>query len=187
MPNVVQPFPMRSTISEDSGTLQISVPMKRSWFVILFLVFWLGMWQMGWRDTAKQLSRNPAQPFLLFWIAGWTLGGIWAVAWCLRMLAGQDLVTVKEDTFGIRKQVLTLGWTKQYLRPQMRDLRFRPEFRKGRGHQASCIAFDYGAKTITFADGLDEAEANQIIATIQQRYKIAVTPTDGSTVKFWQS
>jgi len=145
MPHVVQPFPMRSTISEDSGTLQISVPMKRSWFAILFLVFWLGMWQMGWRDTAKQLSKDPAQPFLLFWIAGWTLGGIWAVAWCLRMLAGQDIVTVKEDTFDIRKQVLALGWTRQYLRPQRRDLRFRPEFRKGRGHQASCIAFDYGA------------------------------------------
>lgn len=161
--------------------------MKRSWFLILFLVFWLGGWGMGWKETAKQLAKNPAQPFLLFWIAGWTLGGIWALAWCLRMLAGRDIVSLKEDFFEVRKQVWVLGWTKQYLRSQMRDLRFQPEMQQGRGQRASGIAFDYGAKTITFAAGLDEAEASQILATIRERYKITETPREGSPTKFWQS
>ena len=184
---LVQPFALRSSVSEDAGVLRISIPMKRSWGVILFLIFWLGMWQMGWRDAAGKLAHDPSQPFLLFWIGGWTLGGIWAVTWCMRMLAGRDIVTVKGDTFEIRKQVLALGLTRQYLRPEMLNLRFEPAMRRGRGHRASHIEFDYGARTIAFGDDLDEAEANQIIAKIQQHCKIAETVTGGSTLKFWQS
>jgi hypothetical protein len=178
---------MRSTVCEDAGTLRISIPMKRNWFVILFLIFWLGMWGTGWRETAKQLPSNPRQPFLVFWIAGWTLGGIWAMTWCIRTLAGRDTLTVSGDYFVIRKQVFGLGWAKQYLRSQIRDLRFQPELQQGRTRQNSRIAFDYGAKTITFADGLDEAEADQILSTIPQHSNIGEMPKDGSTIKFWQS
>jgi len=178
---------MRSTVSEDAGALRISVPMKRSWFVILFLVLWLGGWAIGWRETAKQLISKPVQPFLLFWIAGWTLGGIWAAIWCLRMLMGRDILTLSGDSLVIRKQVLVFGWAKQYSRSQIRDLRFQPELQQGRAHQSSRIAFDYGAKTITFADGLDEAEANQILSRIRQHSNLREIPRDGSTIKFWQS
>lgn len=161
--------------------------MKRNWFIAVFLVFWLGGWGIGWKETAKQLAKNPAQPFLLFWIAGWTIGGIWALTWCLRMLAGRDIVTLRQDFLEVRKQVFAMGWTKQYLRSQIRDLRFQPEIQQRRAQRVSRIAFDYGAKTITFADGLDEAEANQILAKILERFEITETPKGVSTPKFWQS
>jgi hypothetical protein len=32
------------------------------------------------------------------------------------------------------------------------------------------IAFDYGARTFRFGSGVDEAEAKQILAEIQQKY-----------------
>jgi len=108
------------------------------------------------------------------------------MTWCIRTLAGRDTLTVSGDYFVVRKQVFGLGWAKQYLRSQIRDLRFQPELRQGRAHQNSRIAFDYGAKTITFADGLDEAEAYQILSTIRERSNIGEIPKDGSTVKYWQ-
>ena len=38
------------------------------------------------------------------------------------------------------------------------------------GFNVGNISFDYGAKTFKFAGGVEEAEAKQIIAEIQQKF-----------------
>jgi hypothetical protein len=42
----------------------------------------------------------------------------------------------------------------------MHALRFQPEIGSGKRRNASRIAFDYGAKTLAFAEEIEEAEAN---------------------------
>jgi len=57
-----------------------------------------------------------------------------------------------------------------------------------RRHRDSRIAFDYGAKTITFGDAIDEAEATQLIKLIKARSRFPERPSlEGSGIKFWQS
>jgi hypothetical protein len=49
------------------------------YFTGLFLLFWLGMWTIGFRDAGSKVISGGANAFLVFWLAAWTLGGIFAV------------------------------------------------------------------------------------------------------------
>jgi hypothetical protein len=44
----------------------------------LFLLSWLGMWTIGFRDAGSKVISGEANAFLVFWLAAWTLGGIFA-------------------------------------------------------------------------------------------------------------
>jgi hypothetical protein len=48
------------------------------YFTGLFLLFWLGMWTIGFRDAGSKVISGEANAFLVFWLAAWTLGGIFA-------------------------------------------------------------------------------------------------------------
>jgi hypothetical protein len=187
MPNVVRPFPLRSTVSEDSGALQISIPMKRRWLVLPFLLCWLSLWTYGGWDTGNKLAKH-FEFFDFVWMGMWAFGEFCVIAWCLRMLGGRDEVVVHGDTLTIRKQIFSVGLTKMYSISEARDLRFQPEMDAARRHRDSRIAFDYGAKTITFGDAIDEAEAAQLITMIKGRSRFSDSPSlEGSGIKFWQS
>jgi hypothetical protein len=79
----------------------------------------------------------------------------------------------------IRLARVVPGWNrrKEYLAEHIQDLRVSPQWMPAQyGHRGSWpgatlgqIAFDYGARTIRFADA-DEAEAKLILAEIQQRF-----------------
>jgi hypothetical protein len=76
---------------------------------------------------------------------------------------------------------------KSYLVREMRNLRFQPAAGAGKGRTASRIAFDYGAKTVTFGTDIEEAEAADLIRRVRHRCAIvdtATTPKSG--IKFWQ-
>jgi len=48
------------------------------YFTGLFLLFWLGMWTIGFRDAGSKVISGNANSFLIFWLCGWTVGGILA-------------------------------------------------------------------------------------------------------------
>ena len=56
-----------------------------------------------------------------------------------------------------------------YLVREMRDLRFQPASGAGNGRRASRIAFDYGARTVPFGAGIEEAEAAELIGRMRPR------------------
>lgn len=45
----------------------------------VFLLFWLGMWTIGFRDAGSKVLSGNANAFLIFWLCAWTVGGIFAV------------------------------------------------------------------------------------------------------------
>jgi hypothetical protein len=137
--------------------------MKRRWLVIPFVLCWLSAWTYGGWETGNKLAKH-FEFFDFAWMGMWALGEFFAIAWCLRMLAGADVIMLSGDTVAIRKQILGIGPTRAYSTLEARNLRFQTEMGSGRGHRDSRIAFDYGSKTITFADAIDEAEATQLIA-----------------------
>ena len=73
------------SVREDGGDPTIVIPAAGGfsrYFTGLFMLFWLGMWQMGFRDAASKVMAGNAPAFLIFWLGAWTLGGI-AVAYSL--------------------------------------------------------------------------------------------------------
>jgi hypothetical protein len=181
----VQPFPMRCEVSDLGTDLQISIPPKRSWAVLFFAV-WLTFWTYAGIQTGHQLLRH----FSLFssvWMIGWAFGEVWATYAILYAMGGREIILANSETLTRRNTLFGLSWPASYLVREMRDLRFQPETGSGKGRRGSRIAFDYGAKTVSFAQDIEEAEAADLIDRIKRCSSIAQTSSpQQSGIKFWQ-
>jgi hypothetical protein len=176
---------MRSKVFQEAGKLRIAIPLNRSW-ITLFLVVWLTGWTYGGLSIGSHLLRH-FEFFDFVWMCFWVVAECAACYFLLRMLGGSDVIEATVTEFALRKQTFGVGLENTYLVSEMRDLRFQPEVGGGRSRRASRITFDYGAKTIRFGEGIDEAEAAQLISLVQSQCHIARTPTQTEGgIKFWQ-
>lgn len=174
---------MRSLVEETPGGLSISMPAPRHPFALLFLPVWLVGWGFGELSAIRSLlagTTNEPRLFLLVWLAFWTLGGGWAALTLLRMLVGKERLDLDGDVLRHRHELLGLGRSKEYELRHVHGLRAAaaaglPAAWRGLAPGQGTIAFDYGAKTIRVGDGLEEAEAAQIISRLQQRHRFAPT------------
>jgi hypothetical protein len=164
--------------------LRVTIPARRNWFILVFMLCWLGGWTFGEVSALNQLVNGKARGaslFLLFWLGGWTVGGLWAaytVAW---MLNGEEVVfvgrfpaclSVQKRVFGIRlrSQDFDIG--------QIRRLRVCSEVQMFSGFSfrsrnnwlggTNNIAFDYGAQTRYFGAGMDDAEAQIVVDALHR-------------------
>jgi hypothetical protein len=83
------PAGSKISIVEDGGDPIVVLPSPGGfgrYFTGLFMLFWLGMWQMGFRDALAKVLAGNAPPFLIFWLGAWTLGGIGAAYALFRTL-----------------------------------------------------------------------------------------------------
>jgi hypothetical protein len=68
-------------VATDSGDPTVIIPNSGStmrYFHGLFLLFWLGMWTMGFRDAGSQVMSGKANGFIVLWLGAWTIGGVFA-------------------------------------------------------------------------------------------------------------
>ena len=75
-------FNGRAKINSDGLRLIIQIPSKKNWFIILFLLVWMGGWYMGEFSSIRELMATDKlgdEGFLIFWLLGWTLGGLFAI------------------------------------------------------------------------------------------------------------
>ena len=56
----------------------------------VFLLFWLGMWTIGFKDAGSQVLSGKAPVFVIFWLCAWTVGGIFAVISLYRIFRAPD-------------------------------------------------------------------------------------------------
>lgn len=179
----VQPSKPRFLIDENAEGLRVVLPARRNWFVIVFVLCWLGGWAFGEGFALNTLLHGKAGGgalFLFFWLCAWTVGGIlaaYSVGW---MLKGQEIVVarqfppslqVQREIFGIRLRsqnfdanqigrlrVASEKWS-QF------DLNYQKRWIGGINN----IAFDYGARTHYFGAGLDDAEARIVVDALLKR------------------
>lgn len=99
-------------------------------------------------------------------------------------VSGREIVEVSTQGITIRRVALGLGPSKEYSANTIKELRASPSnINLNRLTQRNynysypwhendigTLAFDYGARTFRFGGGVDEAEAKQIVAEIQQKY-----------------
>lgn len=190
MLDMVRPPGPRSAISHTFEGPRIEIPARRSWFLIAFLGVWLSgwflgeafalgtvlSWLLGWQlggpFSGEDVVSAAPSLFLLFWLAGWTLGGGFALYTLLWNLVGKEVVTLDSQALTHRRQVGRFGLTRRYDVTQVKDLRLAPPQRSRRGAHGTpfggIIAFDYGSRTVRFAQGIDEAEAKDLIELLQR-------------------
>ena len=160
------PSPTRATISEESGTLRISIPMRRDWVGLVFLTAWLGFWIFLARSSFHEAGKD----FGPAWLGLWILAGAWVLHTVLRKLAGRDVMTAGTKMIGVRKEILGIGITRPYEVAEIRYLHFEPARGRGKSYRASHIAFEYGEQTAGFGAGISREEATPIVALLTQRY-----------------
>ncbi len=189
----LEPPAGRSTV-EDLGTLlRISIPSRKQRFMMVFWALWLCGWLFGEVSAAGLLfqivlpSEGPASVgapggFIAFWLLLWTLGGAYATYILAWQLAGKEVVEASSDILAIRRTALGLGRPQEYASEHI--ARLRPDIALGapasgwyvlsywgpQGRNRGRLAFDYGARTVHFAGGVDEAEARQILEILLNRF-----------------
>lgn len=175
---IQKPFAGRASIHQDFNGLTIEIPSKRHWFVIIFMMIWLGGWLMGELFALKMIL-TPNFPifaniFILVWLIGWTIGGAFVIYNILWQLIGREIILVEHNLLTIEKSVKGVGRKRQYEIASIQNMDINPvadrsTWNKGKqspspfGTNTGKIKFDYGMKTIKFASEIDEAEARKII------------------------
>jgi hypothetical protein len=182
--SVIQPASARHQADFLGGQFVIVIPSRKQWLQIPFFAIWLVFWFVGWTSAASELFMYPSGPdgFLAIWLIGWTAAGIYAASTLFWMLFGQDRVEITPDSLHVRRQIAGIGHTKSFDLMAISDLRVvqypavRSSWHNNRNNVSTVwkldgpITFDYGAKTYHFGDGVDEAEAKQIVTRIQQQF-----------------
>ena len=178
------PYKGRAILQDNITEQRIIIPAKRNWFLIIFLGAWLGGWLMGELFAIAAISgllgRNPAAPFIMFWLIAWTVGGFFAFRVFLWNLTGKEMITVGQGRIAIEKKGALLFKPKIYDLNEVKNIRVQEEkseyggFFGGRRNSfgafnsGGTIRFDYGLQTVKFAGGIDEAEARYILDKLKE-------------------
>jgi len=183
----------RYSVERTPTGMIFSIPSRKNWFIILFLGFWLMGWAMGeitvlgilgagifeFLDGGiKGLFEMGAETFggvfLIIWLAGWTVGGAFAIYAWLWQVSGVERIIISGDSLKIEKKIPVWGRVKNYRVSSISSLRIAsPAASKwpkssGMEFRGGLLAFDYGAKTVNFGMGIDEAEAKMILKEIKE-------------------
>lgn len=142
---------------------------------------WMGGWVMGEISVIGTILNSDtsifANAFLLFWLVGWTVGGVVALYKISWQLVGREIINVERGLLRIEKSVKGIGRKKVYDIKSIQNIDINPTQDLGDwggnynrnlfGMKGGKIKFDYGMKTIKFANDIDEAEARMIIEKLK--------------------
>jgi hypothetical protein len=178
----VEPAARRSTWREGTAGPEIVIPARRNWALLVVMPVWLSLWILGITRAASEVASGRARggeaDFLSLWAAGAVFGAsLVAYAWLWNAI-GREVVGRRPGVLAIRREVAGLGRTREYALPDVRNLRVSLPPADASGWAASMrmwrggpglIAFDHGARTVRFGDGIDEAEATIVLAELGVR------------------
>ncbi len=179
---IEKPHTGRATITKNINDLHIEIPAQRNWFVIIFICFWLCGWLMGetFAATTIFMGDKPmfADLFLVVWLTLWTVGGGFAIYALLWMLIGVEFIHVDRGVIEIGRKIFEFKLSKKYDIGEIRQLQInhQSEFdqwgmninRSLFNRKTGVLKFDYGMKTIKFANGIEEAEGRQLLGILKE-------------------
>jgi hypothetical protein len=168
----------RFAVEQGVGGERIRVRARRNLLALLFLPFWLFFWTLGGIMAAIELSRT-GEPFIALWLVAWAAGWLAAAGIVSWMLWGSEILRVTGADLEIGESLF--GWTRVRLYrggdvrnlaaaespPFLAQFQFTiPFLMKAKW---GSVKFNYGARTVYAAPGLDEAEGRLIADWLRQR------------------
>jgi hypothetical protein len=101
----------KAKIENSIGSLKISIPSKKNWFALIFGTVWLGGWYFGFKSASSILLSGGeenigANGFMLFWLIGWTVGGVAIISILLWGYFGQEEFIRTDKKFILTKRFL---------------------------------------------------------------------------------
>ena len=192
---IILPTAPRYVAVQAGDSLRVTLPSRKHWLLLivnsLMILVWMPIFVIagGFGGVAvleSALIRHAPVSFILFglgffilWfglLGAISLTALYTVLW---NLAGREVIEVSRQSIRIKRVVPGWARTKEYLAEHIRDLRVSPQslpslYRQpnilfGRGMEYGQMAFDYGARTVRFADA-DEAEIKMILAEILRQF-----------------
>ena len=180
----------RFTVSMAGGTPEITIPAKKDWSLLALLGFWLCGWTVGGILAFDNLRSGAGQsgqfwPMLL-WLGIWLIGEVlmgYCIVW---FLTGAEIARIRGSNLELVHRILGYERKRSFRGLDIRNLSARePDSnvrRKtlatplGSPSHTSCVKFDYGARTVYFAMGLDEAEGRQIVEQLKRHLPVNNEP-----------
>jgi hypothetical protein len=171
----------RSTWREGTMGPEVVIPVRRNWPLLVVVPLWLGLWTSGMAGVAGEIrsgrARGGEAGFFEVWLVMAVAGCAAVVYAWLRNAIGREVVGLRPGALVIRRDVAGLGFNREYSLADVRNLRVSvPPSDAGRwsspirlGREPGVIAFDHGARTVRFGEGLDEAEASLVLAELGVR------------------
>lgn len=163
------------------GMVEIRVPSKKNWFILLFGLVWLGGWAMGLTNVLKTFvdtqMLSDADWFILFWLMGWTLGGLAIIFVLLWGFFGREKIILSNNQATLRKTILGIGMKKSFPVQDVTNFRYEPVVANRFGNNGFSfwglgpgkVKFDYGFKSYSLGLALDEPEARHIADLLNEQ------------------
>jgi hypothetical protein len=179
----IAPAAPRATSRHTQDGLEISIPAKRNFALVLFLGAWIVGWSFGEIFVTRELLiGHDAAPkaFMGAWLVMWTIGGACAIYTWLWTLKGREIILLRPDALVIKRDLLGFGWPKEYDIQHAKNFRVAPmsmnpiDFASALnfwGVGGGPIAFDYGAGTVRMGSGLDEAESRSVVTQLTSEHQ----------------
>jgi hypothetical protein len=174
----------KATIEKTFGGLNIIIPSKKNWFALLFGTAWLGGWFFGLLSASNMLFPSRTEHFgtngfMIFWLIGWTTGGLGVIGLLLWGYFGQEKFSTDENETLLARTVFGIGLKDRLDLSEIKNLRteFGNDNWLGNNRWAfwgvgpGKIKFDYGLKTYSFGLGIDDAEASYIVELLNEELK----------------
>jgi hypothetical protein len=199
--DLTPPAGSKISISQIDGdpTIVIPAPGNASrYLVALFMLFWLGMWQMGFRDAGSKVLAGNAPPFLIFGLGAWTQGGLVAAYTLFRIVRPTvpETLQLKRNSItydsGVappqfnnykRPQNPLTSWRSMLPKRRQADLE-RSELQSLRLRETEAgnrLTVDIEGQRVELALGASEVEREWLAKLLASRYSVAqITGNSGA-------
>jgi hypothetical protein len=159
--------------------VELHILAKRDWGSLIFVPVWLIFWTFGGLTAMKWVIHpGPSTPraFISLWLVGWLLGEVWAIYSWLWAAFGKEIVTIKEGSLNVRRDVLGYGWTRSFPIGSVGNLRASGVF-PADSYWANLliqmrlsggtVGFDSQGRTQKFGIQLTESEAQEVVRELK--------------------
>jgi len=194
--HIQKPIPPRHTVDLTGSTLTITVPVKKRWFPIFWISLWLLMWTFMAFITLVFLvsilyaQLSPDGRASNIWVIGLffipfiaVLVGMGYFGWgrFFWNIAGRETIEITSQYLTITGHLWNWKRSHSFHLDQVKNFLVAPEvgwtpfsFFSARSSLffSPRISFDYGAKAFYFGRELDDAEARQIIAEVEEQLSL---------------
>jgi len=174
----------KAKIEKTFNELNIIIPSKKNWFVLLFGTVWIGGLFIGLVSVLafsffSEIGGFGVDAFMIIWFMGWVVGVLVITPILLWGYFGQERFTTNRNEILFEKTVFGIGQKNRLNISEVKN--FRTELGNAYwlggnnwafwGLGAGEIKFDYGLKTYSFGLGVDDAEANYIVGLLKEQFK----------------